>query len=183
MKKLRKMGENSFPLRGKAIELKPFLVADINDSYIGWLNDQNVVKYSNQRFFVHNMESCLRYQASFKNTDNLFMVIRRLSDGKMIGTITAYVSKHHCTADVGILIGDKAVWGMGYGLDAWITFTNWLLDRSDIRKLTAGTLACNFGMIKLMERSGMVLEATRKAQELIEGQPTDILYYAKFNGN
>jgi ribosomal-protein-alanine N-acetyltransferase len=183
LKKLRKMAENSFPLKGNTIELKPFLVADINDVYVGWLNDQNVMKFSNQRFFVHNMESCLRYQESFKNTDNLFMAIRRLSDGKMIGTITAYISKNHGTVDLGILIGDKTVWGMGYGLDAWITFTNWLLDRSDMRKLTAGTLACNFGMIKLMERSGMVLEATRKFQEIVEGFPVDMLYYAKFNGN
>ena len=72
---------------------------------------------------------------------------------------------------------------MGYGLDAWITMTNWLLARKDIRKLTAGTLACNSGMIKLMERSGMVLEATRKSQEIVEKCPVDMLYYAKFNGN
>lgn len=183
MKKLRKMGENFFPLRGNKIELKPFLVADINDVYIGWLNDQNVMKFSNQRFFVHSMESCLRYQASFEGTDNIFMGIRRLMDDKLIGTLTAYVARNHGTVDVGIMIGDSSVWGRGYGLDAWITMTNWLLARKDIRKLTAGTLACNSGMIKLMERSGMVLEATRKSQEIVENWPVDMLYYAKFNGN
>ena len=177
------MAENSFPLRGNTTVLKPFLVADINDVYIGWLNDQNVVKFSNQRFFLHNLESCLRYQASFEGTDNLFMAIRRLSDNSLIGTLTAYVARHHGTVDVGIMIGDSSVWGMGYGLDAWVTMTNWLLGRKDIRKLTAGTLACNLGMIKLMERSGMALEASRKAQEIIEGRPVDILYYAKLNGN
>jgi ribosomal-protein-alanine N-acetyltransferase len=176
------MPDFSYSLKGNRVDIKPFLITDISDTYINWLNDSEVVKFSNQRFISHGLDSCLRYQASFQNSDNLFMAIRRLSDGKMIGTITAYISKHHGTVDVGILIGDKTVWGKGYGLDAWITFTNWLLNRNDIRKLTAGTLACNFGMIKLMERSGMVLEASRKAQELIEGQPTDILYYAKFNG-
>lgn len=183
MKKLRTMVENFFPLRGNAITLKPFLVADINDIYIGWLNDQDVMKFSNQRFFVHSMESCLRYQASFAGTDNLFMGIRRLSDDKLIGTLTAYVASNHGTVDVGIMIGDSSLWGMGYGLDAWITMTNWLLACKDIRKLTAGTLACNLGMIKLMERSGMVLEATRKSQEIVEKCPVDMLYYAKFNGN
>jgi len=177
------MAEIFFSLIGDKIVLKPFSVADINDSYIGWLNDQNVMKFSNQRFFVHNMESCLRYQASFEGTDNLFIGIRRLSDDKLIGTLTAYVAKNHGTVDVGIMIGDCSVWGMGYGLDAWITMTNWLLARKDIRKLTAGTLACNLGMIKLMERSGMVLEAKRKSQEIVEKCPVDMLYYAKFNGN
>ena len=177
------MADDNFSLRGNKVVLKPFLVADINDAYIGWLNDQNVVKFSNQRFFVHSMDSCLRYQASFEGTDNLFIGIRRLSDNELIGTLTAYVASNQGTVDVGIMIGNPTIWGMGYGLDAWITMTNWLLARKDIRKLTAGTLACNFGMIALMERSGMILEATRKAQEIVEGCPVDILYYAKFNGN
>ena len=168
---------------GLRLRLSRFTQGHVNASYIGWLNDQNVVKYSNQRFFVHNMESCLRYQASFEGTDNLFMGIRTLSDDKLIGTLTAYVASNHGTVDVGIMIGDYSVWGMGYGLDAWITMTNWLLGRKGIRKLTAGTLACNLGMINLMERSGMVLEATRKFQEIVEGFPVDMLYYAKFNGN
>lgn len=176
------MGESSFSLSGDKVLLKSFSVSDINDAYIGWLNDPNVVKFSNQRFLKHDRESCLRYQASFEGTGNLFMSVRRLSDDSLIGTLTAYVARHHGTVDVGILIGDKSVWGQGYGQDAWDTLTNWLLGREDIRKLTAGALACNFGMIKLMERSGMILEAVRKAQEIVEGRPEDILYYAKFHG-
>jgi len=170
-----------FFLRGDKVLLCPFVTSDIDDSYISWLNDPDVVRFSNQRFLVHDRDSCLRYLASFKGTQNLFMSVRRLSDNGLLGTLTAYVSCHHGTVDVGILIGDKSVWGLGYGQDAWNTLTNWLLGRGDIRKLTAGTLACNYGMIKLMERSGMALEAVRKAQEILDGRPADILYYAKFN--
>ena len=177
------MSDNDFFIRGSRVLLKPFLISDIDPAYIGWLNDQNVVKYSNQRFLVHSLDSCLRYQASFEGTDNLFMSIRRLTDNELVGTVTAYVARNHGTVDVGIMVGNKSVWGMGYGLDAWMTITSWLLKRQDIRKLTAGTLACNFRMIALMERSGMILEATRKAQEIVEGCPVDVLYYAKFNGN
>jgi RimJ/RimL family protein N-acetyltransferase len=177
------MADQDFSLKGGKVVLKPFLISDINDTYIRWLNDKNVMKYSNQRFLLHSMDSCLRYQASFEETNNLFMAIRRLTDNDLIGTLTAYIAGNHGTVDVGIMIGNQSIWGMGYGLDAWITMTNWLLRRKDIRKLTAGTLACNFGMIKLMERSGMVLEATRKDQEMVDGKAVDILYYAKFNGD
>jgi RimJ/RimL family protein N-acetyltransferase len=179
--KIETMAEAGFVLRGDKIQLRPFTALDIDDAYIGWLNDPDVVRFSNQRFLAHDRESCLRYLASFEGTDNLFMSARLLSDDRPVGTLTAYVSTHHGTVDVGIMIGDKSVWGMGYGQDAWNTLTNWLLCRKDIRKLTAGTLACNYGMIKLMERSGMTLEAVRKAQEMVEGRPEDILHYAKFN--
>jgi ribosomal-protein-alanine N-acetyltransferase len=178
------MAEHLFKaIKGNKVFLKPFLVDHINDEYIGWLNDKNVMRFSNQRFFVHTFNSCILYKASFEGTNNLFVGIHRLSDDKLIGTLTAYFSIHHGTVDVGIMIGDSSLWGKGFGLDAWVTFTNWLLVLKGIRKLTAGTLACNLGMIKLMERSGMILEATRKSQEIFEGRPEDILYYAKFNEN
>lgn len=176
------MAESGLILRGSKVLLRPFTASDIDDAYIHWLNDPDVVRFSNQRFLSHDRRSCLRYLASFEGTTNLFMSAHRLSDDRPIGTLTAYVSNHHGTADVGIMIGDKSAWGLGYGQDAWNTLTNWLLARENIRKLTAGTLACNFGMIKLMERSGMVLEAVRKAQEIVEGCPEDILYYATFHG-
>ena len=181
--------EAEFTLQGSKVLLKRFTESDIDEAYIGWLNDAEVVRFSNQRFLRHDRESSMRYLATFEDTDNLFISIRSLSDdrpvgtqiGTQIGTMTAYVSKHHGTVDVGIMIGDKSVWGSGYGQDAWNTFTDWLLARGDIRKLTAGTLACNHGMIKLMERSGMEYEATRKAQEIVDSQEEDILYYAKFS--
>ncbi len=175
------MTNKEFVLKGEKVLLRPFTASDINATYIGWLNDTEVVRFSNQRFLKHNRDSCSRYLASFEGTDNLFISVRRLSDDSPVGTMTAYVSRHHGTVDVGILIGDKTVWGMGYGQDAWNTLTNWLLKRGDIRKLTAGTLACNYGMIKLMERSGMHQEATRREQEIVDGQAVDILYYAKFH--
>jgi len=175
------MTNKEFVLKGEKVLLRPFTSSDINEAYIGWLNDKEVVRFSNQRFLRHDKDSCSRYLASFEGTDNLFISVRRLSDDSPVGTMTAYVSGHHGTVDVGILIGDKSVWGMGYGQDAWNTLTNWLLKRDDIRKLTAGTLACNYGMIKLMERSGMRHEATRREQEIVKGQAVDILYYAKFH--
>lgn len=175
------MTKSEFLLEDEKVLLRSFTASDINDTYIGWLNDPDVVRFSNQRFLKHDQGTSSRYLASFEGTDNLFISVRRLPDDNPIGTMTAYFSRHHGTVDVGILIGDKSVWGMGYGQDAWNTLTNWLLARDGIRKLTAGTLACNHGMIKLMERSGMHHEATRKEQEIVEGQAVDILYYAKFH--
>lgn len=170
-------------LTGQRVMVRPFTLADVTKQYIGWLNDPTVLAFSNQRFKSHDRASCLRYLESFSGTDSLFLSVLRLDTRQAIGTLTAYISRHHKTADVGIMMGDRTVWRQGYGQDAWNTLTNWLLGEVQIRKLTAGTLACNHGMLKLMERSGMKLEAVRKAQELIEGHPEDVLYFAKFNGS
>lgn len=170
-----------FSLYGDKVKLEHFIAADINDAYISWLNDSVVVKYSNQRFLEHNQESCSQYLSSFDGTANMFLSIRQLPDNQAVGTMTVYISNYHGTADMGIMVGDKSVWGAGYGQDAWDTIAKWLLKQKDIRKITAGTLACNVGMIKLLERSNMTLEAVRKEQEVVGGKLVDILYYSKFN--
>lgn len=165
-------------LIGAKVRLDTFVEADLTSAYLGWLNDPEVVRFSNQRFRSHTRESCAAYLESFRGTANDFLSIK--ADGEAIGTMSVYRAVPHRTADVGIMIGDRAYWNGGYGQDAWSTLLDWLLTHGGTRKVTAGTLACNKGMVRLMERSGMTLEGTRKAQELVDGKPIDILLYARF---
>jgi ribosomal-protein-alanine N-acetyltransferase len=168
------------PLLGKRMLLRPFTLADISAEYIAWLNDPLVVRYSNQRFLTHTEASCRRYFESFANTPNLFLSISMKADDLAVGTMTAYVSPHHGTADIGIMVGRRSVWGSGVGQDAWETLLNWLLTSPGIRKVTAGAMRGNAAMVRIMERSGMMHEATRAEQELLDGVAQDILYFAKF---
>lgn len=177
------MSGAAIDLAGERVRLTRFAEADISDDYIGWLNDPEVTRFSNQRFVRHDRASCARYLASFEDSPNLFLSVRRRDDGRAIGTMTAYISEHHRTADVGIMIGDRSHWGGGYGQDAWNTLVGWLLGERGLRKVTAGTLAVNQAMIRLAERSGMVLEGRRVRQEIVDGQEVDILYFARFAGD
>lgn len=169
-------------LRGKKVLLQPFTAANITDAYIGWLNDPQVVRFSNQRFSRHDRASCERYVAGFAGSPHHFLGIRRADTGEAIGTMTAYVAPHHGTVDMGIMVGAPSSWGRGIGQDAWDTLASWCLAQPGMRKITAGALDCNTGMVRVMERSGMQLEAVRRAQELVDGKPHDILYYARFAG-
>lgn len=169
-------GEN-LRLTGQRVVLRPFAEADITPAYIAWLRDPELMKYSNQRFRSHNTASCHDYLASFENSDNLFMAI--IHDEQLIGTMTAYVSAVHKTADIGLLIGARCQ-GKGFGKDAWSTLMDYLL-RSGARKVTGGTLRCNSAMVRIMEGTGMQADGVRVAQELVDGKPQDILYFARFN--
>ena len=167
-------------LEGSLVELSLFTENDITQEYISWLNDADVVKFSNQRFFTHDLESCQAYLSSFKNNNNLFILIRSKKENKAIGTMNAYFNKNHGVVDFGILIGDLNHWGKGYGQDAWDTLTSWALSIESVRKITAGTVSCNFAMINIIEKSGMLLEATKKKQEIVDSKEVDIHYFYKF---
>jgi len=175
--------KNLKKLVGDKVILRLFVKSDITKEYISWLNDPVVVRYSNQRFVRHTKKTCLKYCDSFKKTNNMLAIILRRSDLSPIGTITAYQNIHHGTADVGILIGDKSVWGAGYGQDAWNAWIDWLLNKKKIRKVTAGTLTCNHAMVKLMRRSGMRREAVRQKQEVVGRCLVNTVYYFKYSEN
>jgi len=171
---------NICELTGAQTILTPFAESDITEEYVGWLCDPQVVRFSNQRLRRHDSNTCLRYLRSFDGTENMFLAVRVREGGNVVGTITAYVSPTHGTADLGVLLGDQAYWRRGLGLDAWMTLMSFLFEKRGLRKVTGGTVRCNVGMIKIMERSGMRLEAVRARQEIIEGEAQDILYFAKF---
>ncbi len=170
-------------LHGRRVTLRYFTAADLSPAYVGWLNDPEVVRFSNQRFRHHDASSCAAYLAGFDGSDNLFLAIDVVEESRVIGTMTAYRNRHHGTVDVGIMLGDRRVWGRGYGIEAWVLLSDWLLGDGGMRKLTCGTLACNYAMRSIAERSGMVLEAIRYAQEIVSGELQDILFYARFRGD
>jgi RimJ/RimL family protein N-acetyltransferase len=162
------------------LRLRLFQAADINVSYLAWLNDSEVTRFSNQRFYEHTAASCAAYLASFEGSSNSFLLIEKVEDQLPIGTVTVYRNTQHGTADIGLMVGDRRCWGQGYGLEAWQAVMGAVLAEVGIRKVTGGTARPNRAMVRIMEQSRMELEAVRVRQELIDGQPVDLLYYALF---
>jgi ribosomal-protein-alanine N-acetyltransferase len=168
------------PLRGERLQVRPFALEDISETYVGWLNDPEVVRYSGQRFRVHTPGSCRAYLASFEGSANHFLAICDRQTAVMLGTLTVYRSVPHGTADIGIMVGARQAWGQGIGCEAFCLVIAALKASGVIRKITAGTLAANRGMVRIMEKAGMQREATRRAQELLDGVPVDLVYHATF---
>lgn len=160
--------------------MRPFKAADITESYLSWLKDPVVTRFSNQRFRQHTMKSCTAYQRSFNESDNSFLLLIHREDAIPIGTLTIYRAHQHGTADIGLMLGNKAYWRKGLGLEAWTSALEAVLKEKGLRKVTAGAARTNTSMVKIMEQSGMSLEAVRQRQEMIEGQAVDLLYYARF---
>lgn len=169
-------GEGALLLRGERVDLYSFSKENLTEGYIGWLRDPQLMRFSNQRFREHDMLSCQAYLDSFSGTANLFIAIYHESN--FIGTMTAYRSTAHSTADMGLLIGSE--WqGKGFGRAAWTALMAYLL-AIGTRKVTAGTLRCNAAMLGIMQRCGMQPDGVRIRQELVDGVAHDMLYFAKF---
>ena len=163
------------------LRLRPFLATDVTPAYLAFLQDPIVTRFSNQRFRKHTIASCQAYQQSFQANDNSFLLIEHRQDSAAIGTMTIYRTPQHGTADIGLMLGNRHYWQKGLGLEAWLAVLEQLLQEQGIRKVTGGTARPNIAMVRIMEESGMTLEAVRQRHELIEGVAVDLLYYARFS--
>jgi RimJ/RimL family protein N-acetyltransferase len=169
-----------FPIKIELTDLYLFRETDITENYINWLNDPEVMKFSEQRFKQHDFASCYEYYKSFQNSNNLFISIVDSYSKSSIGTMTVYFDVNHKVADIGILIGNRDFWGKGIGKEAWNGVMDLLFTQTKIRKVTGGTLSCNHIMINIMKNSGMHDEV-RRNHVLVNRQEFDVLYFAKFN--
>jgi len=155
---------------------RPPLAPDI-EAMVGWLNDPEVVKYSDQRHHPHTLISQEKYLASF-GEDRDFLLI--CEDRLAIGSITIHADWPNATANIGIMIGDKSKWGKGYGFEAWECVCNTLLNTS-FRKIEAGCMSLNEPMKKICLKYGMTLEATIPQHFIFKDEMTaDALLYGKF---
>lgn len=144
---------------------------------VGWLNDPATMRYSEQRHRRHTIASQRHYIDSLGEDDNYLTIYHQR---RLIGTMTVFIDIHNNIADVGILIGDKASWGNGFGFEAWKavcdkTFKDW-----GVRKMEAGCVEDNLPMMGICARYGMSLEGRRYGHFLYQGLPADLVYWGKF---
>jgi RimJ/RimL family protein N-acetyltransferase len=117
---------------------------------------------------------------SFENSPNYFWAVIVDQNEKHIGNMNAYVDEQDLTGDIGILIGEKEYWGKGYGLEAYQIAMEYLFNEVGLRKITAGTMEPNIGMLRIMERLKMKPDGRRVGHVLYEGRAVDIVHMASF---
>lgn len=141
---------------------------------VGWLNDPEVMRYSEQRHKHHTEETQQQY---IQDGPDVFREIH--AGDRFIGTITASIDRPNSVADVGILIGEKSLWGRGYGTEAWIALCNHLFV-NQIRKIEAGAMNINSGMIAIFQKSGMHFEGYRNSHFIVKSEPVHMVMWGKF---
>jgi ribosomal-protein-alanine N-acetyltransferase len=158
------------------VHILNFSESHLNQKYVSWLNDIEVVRFSEQRHIKHTLKSCQRYYEDQKNSNNYFLAIELTGEkARHIGNLGISVNYENKIADLSIIIGDKSSWGSGAGSRAWSLALNTLLYDLNFRIVTAGTMEVNKPMINLMKRSGMSIDGILPARFLFEGNEVGLV--------
>jgi ribosomal-protein-alanine N-acetyltransferase len=166
-----------------SVSLRAFTEKCLTDRYVAWLNDPEVMRFSERRRGTHTIESCREYLQEVTAMGNWFRSIHVSGaglQGEHVGNITVYFDQPNLTADIAILIGDKRAWGLGIGSRAFAAVIDEVWLKSDAQKITTGTLSVNAPMLRIMEKSRMAPDGVRVRQALWNGQRVDIVHRALF---
>ena len=175
----------------KRLALLPYRVMtpELLRIHKSWLLDDEVTKYSEQRHDKkYTWQANVRYIKSFDfQTSFLWAILdKRVKshaynpwEDYYLGHLAAYGDPPNKSFELAIMLGEKSIWGQGYGLEAWVGATEWLLSQG-ARKLFAGCMAPNKGMLSVLGKAGYQTEGRRKDHFLFEDKPVDMILAARF---
>jgi RimJ/RimL family protein N-acetyltransferase len=169
-------------LEGERVFAVPFAERHLYDpAYLAWLRDYEVIRSMNLPSYWEPVafETVKRYVEGqiASPTDQFFALYEKESE-RFIGTLrAAYIDWRTRETSLGILIGPREMWGRGLGSDAIRMLCRYLFDRVGLRRIEAGLMGSNQGMLRVFERCGFKLEGRQRNKDLTrEGDYVDHLH-------
>ena len=166
-------------LEGKVTHLRPLLVSDITDDYIGWLNDDEVCKYNSHHAFPYNRYKAEEYVKSISlSKDTLVLAIIDKKKEKHIGNVSLqHIDSLNSSAEFAILLGNKKYWGKGISKEVALLIMKHGFLELNLHRIYCGMAAGNIPMHKLAIFLGMEEEGRRKEAQFKSGKYNDIIEY------
>jgi [ribosomal protein S5]-alanine N-acetyltransferase len=158
-------------IEGKRVYLKELISDDIDDLYFEWINDEEITRFMASRNTTYSISDLKQYVKTMNDScDNYLFGIYLNDNNQYIGNIKVGNIDSSKTADIGIMIGERSVWGKGYATDAISCIVDYSVNILNLSKLLAGMLEINYGSYKAFMNNGFVgVEHTIK-KVLFEGK-------------
>ncbi len=166
-------------LSSKNLDFEPLDHKHLNDTYIGWLNDEEVCRYNRHHIFPYSIKKAKAYIDNISHsTSELVLAIIERSTKKHIGNIALqHIDLINKNADISILIGDKEAWGKSYATEAFFVLMHHGFKALNLHRIYCGTSKENIAMQKVAKNIGMKQEGVRRDALFKQNSFTDIVEY------
>ena len=171
---------------GWRISLKKFSSAHVEcQGYHNWLRDPEVIRTLNLPEYIRapvSADSIRQYCSQLMSSSNNFFFALYLNEqSEFIGTAKiGSVNKYSGTADLGIMIGRKDLWGNGYATEAIELLCGAAFKQLKIRRVTAGSMSNNPSMIRVFEKLGFKIEGIMRQHDRTEDGYVDHVHLGCF---
>lgn len=169
-------------LGGSRVELREFTRDHLADpAYHAWLRDPAVMGTINRVEYMLPLEfgEIDAYVRRVLATPNdYFFAIHLKRGGRFVGTLRLFaVDWRVRQAEIGILIGDRAMWGRGLATDAVRAVAQYAFDVLGLERLHAGTPEPNRGMTGAFLKAGFRIEGRLRRHVRLGDRTVDRLLF------
>jgi RimJ/RimL family protein N-acetyltransferase len=141
---------------------------NITKKYVDWLNNYEVVKFTEQKNLKHNHKTILKYFEYISKSKNQFLFgifIRNNNKYEHIGNIKlGPINYIHRFAEISYFIGETKYWNKGFATLAISKIIKIAKFDYKIKKLIAGVYSMNVGSQNVLKKNNFKLEGIFKSQ-------------------
>ncbi len=156
-------------LIAEQIYLRPIELTDVNENYLSWLNDEDVMQ--GIATSGYNIEKLTQYvNEKIKNKSIAFFAICDNITNQHIGNVKIdFFDEKTNISEIGLLIGNKNYWGKGIGYEACKLAINYGFNTMNLRKIYLAVYENNLNAKKIYDKLGFKLEGTLRKHILSKG--------------
>jgi RimJ/RimL family protein N-acetyltransferase len=163
-------------LRGERVYLRAAERDDI-PIFVRWMTDAETTSFLSMRspLSLEMEEDWFERTTAQQGKDGYFFTICRLDDDRPIGTIGLFgLDPYNGKAGLGITIGEKQLWGQGYGSDALNALVDFGFGALRLERIWLEVYDFNTRGRRSYEKCGFILEGTERHAAYREGRYVDV---------
>ncbi len=163
-------------LRGERVYLRPSERSDI-PNFVRWLNDAETTSFLNMRAPMSEAmeEKWFEGMLERQGKDHYHYVICLLENDVPIGSLALFAVDHiNGNAGIGISIGEKSLWGKGYGTDAMNALVDFGFGMLRLERMWLEVYVFNKRARRSYDKSGFVLEGVQRRAVFKRGEYLDV---------
>ena len=165
-------------LKGKII-LKKISSKNISLDYIKWMNDPEVVQFTEQKYKKHTKKNIALFLKK-TNLDNFSEIYGIFCEKILIGTIKiGKINNLHKTAEISYIIGNKKFWNKGIATIIIKKICDYIFKKLKLKKIIAGTYSVAKSSQKILIKNNFKLEGVLKKQIFFKNKRIDLHFYGK----
>jgi RimJ/RimL family protein N-acetyltransferase len=169
-------------LYGERVRLRGIEREDI-PTFVRWLNDPEVRQYLVMYEPMSQAQEERWFEARLERENDFLFTIEALIEGDQadadewvhIGNVGLHrVDWKNRTAVFGIVLGEKAYWGRGYGTDATRTMLRFAFQELNLHRVELEVFEFNPRAARCYEKAGFRHEGTRRQALFRDGRYHDV---------
>jgi RimJ/RimL family protein N-acetyltransferase len=167
-------------IRAERVFLRPAEKSDL-ETFVRWFADAEMSGMLGMRapLSVAMEEQWFTRAVESQGKDHFHFVMCRLDNQQPIGTISLMdVDRENGTAGVGIAIGEKELWGQGWGTDAMNALLDFAFGELRLERVWLDVYDFNTRARRSYEKSGFVEEGVQRHAHYSFGKHNDVVLMA-----